>query len=518
MSSFFSLLNSTYSKKSIEEKINNEKIMNSNREIMIPTMKIQNIGLKLCMSEQIPLKIETPSSSMLFKNIIEPLSIDNIVLLCYGDIYNSRDLFECLDISPITNYSYEIIIHLYKIFGIEHTLKMIDGVFSFLLLDNNIESDCLKLYVARDCYGIKPLYILNPIKKNIKTNNDSLNEFIIGFSTNKNMLYEFYKEINFNNKKDNKPFNINKDNFFYELKQFLPGTYSSYILSSKILSSWTNKKENVKFHIHPFNPSMFIISPQYNNESIVKNIHIYLIRAIEKYCNNFNSNYACYLDGSIQSSIIAGLLKQYNIIHNLPTVKTFSIGMQDSINLKKSKIVANYLKTEHTEFNITDEHFTKEYLESIIDLECYTDIFLNKIIHKDFIYQYFMGKMIKDKNISFIFNGNGANEIFGNTCIINRVNDPICFDYNVCQSIDNIFSNELHISDLSLYYNRISPSSPFLDRSFVESYLSIPHQIRFNSVKTMEKYFLRLAFSKEYYTNVEGKYFLPDDIIWDSFS
>lgn len=515
MSSFFSLLNSTFPKKIVEFKINNEKIMNSNYESKIPHLKIQNIGLKLYMSEQIPLKNENLSASMLSKNMIEPLTIDNIVLLCYGDIYNSRELFESLDISPITNYSYEIIIHLYKLFGIEQTLKMIDGVFSFLLLDNNIESDCLKLYVARDCYGIKPLYILNPIKKNIKTNNDSINEYIIGFSTNKKMLFEMYKEINLNNiynKKDN------NQNLFYELKQFLPGTYSSYILSSKILSSWINKKENVKFHMLPFNPSMFIVSPQYNNENIVKNIHIYLIRSIEKYCNNFNSTFACYLDGSIESSIIAGLLKQYNIIHSLPTLKTFSIGMQDSINLQKSKIVAKYLNTEHTEFNITDEHFTKEYLESILDLECYNDIFCNKIIHRDFIYQYFLGKMIKDENISVIFNGNGANELFGNISIINRVNDSISFDYNVCQCVDNLFTNELNISDLSLFYNGFSPSSPFLDRSFVESYLSIPHQIRFNSVKTMEKYFLRLAFSKEYYTNVEGKYFLPDDIIWDSFS
>lgn len=514
MSSFFSLLNCSYSKKFIEYKINNEKFMNSNNEKNIPNIKIQNIGLKLCMSEQIPLKNE---------NIIEPLSIDNFVLLCYGDIYNSRELFDCLDISPITNYSYEIIIHLYKKFGIEHTLKMIDGVFSFLLLDNNIESDSFKLYVARDCYGTKPLYILNPIKQNKKMINDSLNEYIIGFSTNKQMLYEIYKEINFYNKKDNNivnnyNINNNNNNLFYELKQFLPGTYSSYILTSKLLSSWVNKKEYVKFNMHPFNSSMYIISPQYNDENIVKNIQIYLVRAIEKYCNIYQKNCACYLDGSIQSNILAGLLKQYNIIHNLPKIKTFSIGIQDSIHLKKTKNVALYLETEHTEFIITDENFTKEYLESILDLECYNDIFLNKNIHRDFIYQYFMGKMIKDDEISFIFNGNGANEIFGNTCIINRVNDPICFDYNVCQSIDNLFSNELIISDLSLYYNKFTPCSPFLDRSFVEYYLSIPSQIRFNSVKSMEKYFLRLSFSKEYYTNTEGEPFLPDEIIWDQYS
>ena len=120
--------------------------------------------------------------------------------------------------------------------------------------------------MARDCYGIKPLYILNPINKNLKMNNDSMNEYIIGFSTNKKMLYEIYKEINFNNKKENKNKNIlnlnnqNNHNHFYELKQFLPGTYSSYILTSKLLSSWTNKKENVKFNMHSFNTSLYLCS------------------------------------------------------------------------------------------------------------------------------------------------------------------------------------------------------------------------------------------------------------------
>ena len=50
----------------------------------------------------------------------------------------------------------EIIIHLYLKYGIEQTLRMLDGVYSFVLLDIDKE----ELFVARDLFGVRPLFCL----------------------------------------------------------------------------------------------------------------------------------------------------------------------------------------------------------------------------------------------------------------------------------------------------------------------------------------------------------------------
>ena len=91
----------------------------------------------------------------------QPLSINNIILICNGEIYNYKYLYELLDIKPKTDSDCEVIIYLYLRYGIEQTLQMLDGVFAFVLYDNRISEDLNnKVYVARDPIGVRPLYYL----------------------------------------------------------------------------------------------------------------------------------------------------------------------------------------------------------------------------------------------------------------------------------------------------------------------------------------------------------------------
>lgn len=97
----------------------------------------------------------------------QPLVIDNVTLICNGEIYNYRELYSMMGITPITNSDCEVIIHLYIKYGIEQTLNMLDGVYAFVLYDNNIYNNDdehhepeHRIYVARDPFGIRPLYYL----------------------------------------------------------------------------------------------------------------------------------------------------------------------------------------------------------------------------------------------------------------------------------------------------------------------------------------------------------------------
>ena len=84
----------------------------------------------------------------------QPITIDNVTLICNGEIYNYKELYDMMnDITPKSDSDCEVIIHLYKRYGIKQTLQMLDGVFAFILLDVNINAELSKLYVARDPYG-----------------------------------------------------------------------------------------------------------------------------------------------------------------------------------------------------------------------------------------------------------------------------------------------------------------------------------------------------------------------------
>ena len=62
-------------------------------------------------------------------NSMQPLYLDDVILTCNGEIYNHKELTVFTGSSCSTKSDCEIILHMYKKFGIEYTLKMIDGVF-----------------------------------------------------------------------------------------------------------------------------------------------------------------------------------------------------------------------------------------------------------------------------------------------------------------------------------------------------------------------------------------------------
>ena len=82
---------------------------------------------------------------------------NEIILSVNGEIYNYQQLYETVlhnKYNASTSSDCEIIIHLYKEFGPEF-VKMLDGIFSFVLYDNKSN----KVIAARDPIGITTLYM-----------------------------------------------------------------------------------------------------------------------------------------------------------------------------------------------------------------------------------------------------------------------------------------------------------------------------------------------------------------------
>ena len=78
-------------------------------------------------------------------NSSQPMELNNIILICNGEIYNHKQLFNIMNINRKSSSDCEVILHLYMKYGIEQTLQMLDGVFAFMLFDFRNESILLSL-------------------------------------------------------------------------------------------------------------------------------------------------------------------------------------------------------------------------------------------------------------------------------------------------------------------------------------------------------------------------------------
>ena len=58
----------------------------------------------------------------------QPITIDNVSVICNGEIYNYKALYKLLNVTPQTNSDCEVILHMYIRYGLEYTLSQLDGI------------------------------------------------------------------------------------------------------------------------------------------------------------------------------------------------------------------------------------------------------------------------------------------------------------------------------------------------------------------------------------------------------
>ena len=408
----------------------------------------------------------------------QPLVINDIVLICNGEIYNYKQLYKIMDIEPETGSDCEVIIHLFLMYGIEQTLTMLDGVFAFVLFDNRTSEDTNnKVYVARDPFGVRPLYYLK----------NATAKSMYGFASELKCLEFFY--------------NKNSD---YSIEQFQPGTYSVYNLSSKVLSVWRPIKENIVYFVPSFSYSEKNFECKSMLDDIYKNINYYLSSAVEKRCLTTERPIACLLSGGLDSSLIAALVSKYYKNNKINKVlETYSIGLEGSEDLKYARIVAHYIDSKHTEVIVTEQEMFEAIPEVIQKIESYDTTTIRASIGN-----YLLGKYIaSNSEAKVIFNGDGSDELFGGYLYMNNCPDDIEFDMETRRLLKDIHLFDVLRSDKSISSNGLEPRTPFLDKTFANYILSIPAYFRnHKNMNTMEKSLLRSSFSKEH--------ILPYEILW----
>lgn len=406
---------------------------------------------------------------------MQPFGHHQLTWMCNGEIYNWRELASQHNLQNLRSGSdCEVIGHLYNLYkdNLSTLFRSFDGVFALVIVDEERG----RIIVARDPYGVRPLYG----GAKFQYRHEHGNTFTIGTET----LF-FSSEL-----KGLIP-------ICDHVGHFPPGTYQVIDIATKKLL-YTEK-----YHTTPWlkNP---LLSPHHSSglEMTCVSLRFALEEAVRKRMMT-ERPVAALLSGGIDSSLIASLVQRNLRIHGLPPLKTFSIGMKGSEDLRHAKMVADWIGSDHTEVVLTADDFFKAIPEVIRAIETFDTTTVRASVGN-----WLVSKAIKEQtDCKVVFNGDGSDEVFGSYLYFYNAPTDQLFEEETSRLLDHIYMFDVQRSDRSISSHGLEPRTPFLDKQFVNVAKSIDtYWRRPFKEKQVEKWILRRAFD-------DGST-LPHQVLW----
>jgi asparagine synthase (glutamine-hydrolysing) len=377
----------------------------------------------------------------------QPLRLGNLILVCNGEIYNSRALYESMGVTPTTDSDCEVILHLFVRYGIEAAVRMIDASEFAFVMHN---TDTNEVYAARDPYGVRPLF---------KAEAHGMTMF---GSELKMMMYGH--QLTFSHVK--------------------PGTVEHYDGSK-----WCQPI------VYSSTPAATL--PISDPHGLVRRV---LYEAVLKRVQNRERPMGLLLSGGLDSSIITALAVQVHKDLGLTDpVRTFSVGMEGSEDIKYAQILAEYLGTTHTNVIFTEDQFFDAIPETIRKIESYDTTTVRASVGNALVVEW----ISKNTDIKVLLTGEGADEVTGGYLYFHKAPDAAAKGAECHRLLMDVHCFDACRSDKSISSHGIESRTAFLDKTFVHAYLSLPLDVRFPP-DMIEKYFLRSCFVD----------LLPPDILW----
>ncbi len=321
-------------------------------------------------------------------------SYDKKYLISFnGEIYNHLDLRKNLKI----DYNFdqwkstsdtETLVNYISFYGLNKTLKEIDGMFAISLWD--VERK--KLILIRDIFGEKPLYF--------------------GFGKN---IFFFASELNAIIKTNNFNKNINNKG----LSSLLEYCYiaAPYSIIKNIYKLGPGESAELSFDQIRNSKNFLNIDSikKYNwfsikdlaNETNIKNTNISEIKTkIENSVHSrliSDAKLGCFLSGGIDSSLVASIISSYS----KEKYETFTIGFEDNEydeSIKAEKI-ANYLGLKNNKLTL-NEKIMRDIVPKLNDI--YDEPFADSSQIPTYLLCNFASKFSKVS-----LSGDGGDELFG---------------------------------------------------------------------------------------------------------
>jgi asparagine synthase (glutamine-hydrolysing) len=392
--------------------------------------------------------------------LIHPEDPD-IILICNGEIYNWKQLAIEHNCSIKSTSDCEIIVHLYKKYGIDHTIKILDGVFAFVLIDKSKKL----VYAGRDPIGVRSMYV--GVNKQLYSN-------IYPPS------YGFASECK------------NLDTLFASVHPFPPGSYTKiqYDQIKKQLTPLT--VDFISYYNYIYPPVC-----DTNETDIMKTINDKLYNSIQKRLLS-DRPIGCLLSGGLDSSLITALVNKF---HSKQKLITFSIGLEGAEDLKYANIVAQYLQTDHREYIVTAEQMLQAIPTVIEKIETYDVTTIRASTP-----MYLLSKYIKDTtDITVLFSGEGSDEASGSYMYFHNAPNQTEFQKEIIRLMKDLHYFDVLRCDKSTASAGLEVRVPFLDKEFLQYYLGIDPAFKIPQKNRIEKHLLRKSFDNG---------LLPDSVLW----
>jgi len=200
------------------------------------------------------------------------------------------------------------------------------------------------------------------------------------------------------------------------------------------------------------------------------------------------------VDSSLIASITMKLVKEGKVdlkAKGMTEVHSFCIGLKDSPDLKQSRIVADFIGTNHHEFIYTVEEGIDEIPHAIYHMETY-----NNTTIRAGTPMMLLARKIKALGIKLVLTGEGADEIFGGYLYFHKAPNEVEFHKETIRKVRDLYKYDLLRANKSTLAYGLEVRPPFLHTHFLEFSMSFDPKFKHpkNNEYKIEKYCLRKAF------------------------
>ena len=311
----------------------------------------------------------------------QPMTFDDNTIVFNGEIYNYIEIKEDLKKkghSFHTTSDTEVILHLYAEYGNDF-VNLLNGMFAFIIYDKNQN----KLFIARDHFGIKPLYWFHDDQ--IIAFGSEIKALLahpnIKAAADNDNLYEY---LTFQ-------FIMGEGTMFKNIFKILPGHFMSIDLKT-----WNIKQEKY------WEPN-FRVDQFHTEEYFIAELKTILEETISQQLRS-DVPLGTYLSGGIDSSLVTIIAAK---LLNKP-IKSFSGAFKEGPQfdeLKYARIAANTANAELFEIFPTEQEF--------IDLIPKLIYHLDEPVAGPGLFPQYIVSNLASKHVKVILGGQGGDEIFG---------------------------------------------------------------------------------------------------------
>lgn len=363
--------------------------------------------------------------------------------------------------------------------GLKEMLIRLDGEFAFAIYDIHQNLDTTKtfynLWFGRDRFGIRPGFFTR------------LDDKTIGFGSEMKSL------IGLNNLSDGSMSN--------RVEQLDPRTWYYWGGSSDSNKLTTYSKLYYSVGQLPLvrNPDptdVYRVCRTLLTKSVVDRLHS-------------DREVGCLLSGGLDSSLVAGLASQ-ELKKQGRVLRTFSIGMEGSPDVRFAKIVADHIGSTHTNFDVPQE----EWIGAIRDVIRISETFDITSVRATTGQYLICKKIAETTNIKVLLIGDGSDEATGGYLYFHKAPNPMALHFETQQLLHWIHYYDVLRADRGVASNGLEARVPFLAHEFINFYFQVdpvlriprPHTLSNGQTNVYEKYLLRKSF--------DGTNLLPECVLW----